>query len=208
MGRSNQIAAQTRKIYRQQAMAFDTLRRRDGIETPWLNRFASRIPEGGTILDLGCGSGEPISRFLIEAGYSLTGIDTSPELLDMARARFPTAHWIEQDLRELDLGAIQFDGIISWGTVFHLTQVDQRALIAVMGTYLSPGASLLMTVGDHAGEGEGFIGDTAVYHASLSVDDYRRCLADAGLAVLDYVTRDPKCGNATVILAEKPSPNR
>ena len=43
--------------------------------SPLTNRFAALIPSGGTILDIGCGSGEPIARHLIETGHAVTGID-------------------------------------------------------------------------------------------------------------------------------------
>jgi 2-polyprenyl-3-methyl-5-hydroxy-6-metoxy-1,4-benzoquinol methylase len=44
-------------------------------------------------LDVGCGAG-PLARALVNAGFDVTGIDTSAEFLEMARANVPTAHLI------------------------------------------------------------------------------------------------------------------
>lgn len=46
-------------------------------------RFLPLIPEGGRILDLGCGSGRD-SRYFLEQGYQVTAIDGSAELCRLA----------------------------------------------------------------------------------------------------------------------------
>lgn len=48
----------------------------------------------GLIVDLGCGSGV-LAKHLLDHGYSVLGIDISPAMIDLARARAPTA-----DLRQ------------------------------------------------------------------------------------------------------------
>ena len=40
----------------------------------WVARFASAVPAGGAVLDLACGTGRH-SRFFIERGHHVTGID-------------------------------------------------------------------------------------------------------------------------------------
>jgi hypothetical protein len=55
-------------LYARRAADWDADRGRDLFEKPWLDRFLALIPEGGTILDLGCGMGEPIAAHLIGQG--------------------------------------------------------------------------------------------------------------------------------------------
>jgi SAM-dependent methyltransferase len=196
--------ATTRRVYREQAAFYDRVRKRDGAERPWLAQLRRLIPEPADILDLGCGNGEPFTRPLLEAGANLTGVDFSPEMIALCKDRYPNATWIEQDLRRLDLAPAQYDGIICWGTIFHLRQDDQRRLIPKMATLLKPGGVLLMTSGDTAGESEGYIGDTRIYHASFSVEGYKDALNDAGLNNLDVSIGDEASGGATVYLAQKP----
>ena len=55
--------------------------------TPVLLRFFASWPGGpGRILDLGCGTGRLALRFL-EAGYEVTGLDLSAEMLALAEIR-------------------------------------------------------------------------------------------------------------------------
>ena len=65
-------------LYQRHAHDFDRERWRNLFERPWLDRFAALLPRGGSILDLGCGSGEPIARHFIEGGYTVTGVTPHP----------------------------------------------------------------------------------------------------------------------------------
>ncbi|TXH32627.1 MAG: class I SAM-dependent methyltransferase [Rhodospirillaceae bacterium] len=193
-------------LYRRRALDFDRERGRSLFEKSWLDRFLAGLPPGGRVLDLGCGSGEPIARYLIEHGLAVTGIDTSPALLDLCRTRFPRHQWLLTDMRdpadELH-GEAPFDGLVAWDSFFHLTAEDQRRMFAVFRRHAAPGAALLFTSGPAAGEAIGVFHGEALYHASLDGDDYRALLAAHGFAVIDHVVEDPDCGGHTVWLAKR-----
>jgi SAM-dependent methyltransferase len=114
-------------LYQRHAQAYDRLRGRSLFEKPWLDAFAALLPAGGAVLDIGCGMGEPIARDLIERGLAVMGIDSSPDLIAMARSRFPQQIWMVADMRTLSLGRT-FDGLIAWDSFFHLTPEDQRRM--------------------------------------------------------------------------------
>ncbi|MFL5257709.1 MAG: hypothetical protein ACJ8AI_33490 [Rhodopila sp.] len=44
------------------------------MDAAWLSRFRSLLPPRAAVLDLGCGSGEPIGRYLVEQGMNTTPI--------------------------------------------------------------------------------------------------------------------------------------
>ena len=52
----------------------------------WYNFLRSFIREKGTLLDLGCGTGEFSVRFLRD-GFSVTGVDLSEKMLDIAEEK-------------------------------------------------------------------------------------------------------------------------
>ena len=53
------------------------------------------------VLDVGCGSGEPTARQLVDGGCQVVGIDASPVMLDIARRNVPEAIFVERDLHDL-----------------------------------------------------------------------------------------------------------
>lgn len=191
-------------LYERNALAYDRERGRTLQERAWLDRFAAALPAGGTVLDLGCGMGEPIARDLIQRGFRVTGVDSSPSMIELCRRRFPDAEWHVADMRELVLSR-RFDGTLAWDSFFHLPADDQRAMFPRFRALAGPGAALLFTSGPAEGEAIGSWCGEPLYHASLSPAEYRRLLLENGFAVQAYVEDDPDCGNHTVWLASGPS---
>lgn len=200
--KSRDIAAHTRDIYERNAARFDAERVKSLIERKWLERFCTLLPAGGHILDVGCGTGDPIARDFIDRGYRVTGVDFSEAMLAIARARYPYARWLWADMRWLALGET-FDGIVGWHSFFHLTPEEQESTLTKLAAHLAPGGALMLTVGPEAGEVTGHVGDDVVYHASLSRQDYERSLAALGLRIVAFTVSDDDCGGATVLLARK-----
>lgn len=56
---------------------------------PWISELRGRIPAGGTVLDLGCGSVVPVVRDLTTAGHRVTGVDISEEQIRRTRELVP-----------------------------------------------------------------------------------------------------------------------
>jgi len=194
------VKCRTREVYERHASTWDAERGRDLFEKVWLDRLLSVTRPGDTILDVGCGSGEPIARYLIERGRNVCGIDFAAPMLAIAQRRFPDARWIEADMRHLDLGQA-FSAVIAWDSFFHLDADEQRLVIPRLCRHVAPGGALLVTVGPSEGEVLGTVEGEAVYHASLSIDEYERRFSDAGLTIADFVANDPRCGDHSVLLA-------
>ena len=187
-------------LYERHANEFDKDRGRSLQEKAWLDKFLSYVPPSGCVLDVGCGMGEPIARYLIEAGHKVVGIDSSPSLIHMCRTRFPTSQWVIADMRQMALGR-RFDGLLAWDSFFHLNVDDQRAMVARFAAHALPGAPLMFTSGPAHGEAIGTFCGEPLYHASLDPGEYRQLLIANGFSVLSYLADDPTCGEHTVWLA-------
>ena len=185
----DKIYANTQSVYERRAKHFDATRVRDGREQKWLEMFVETVPAGGSILDLGCGTGEPIASWLIKRGFRVTGIDYSEPMLAMARERFPGETWAHGDMRDLQVSG-PFNGIISWHGSFHLTADEQRALIKKLAQLLDARGSLMLTTGPAAGEATGTVGGETVYHASLAPEAYRDLLEREGFTEIHHHTDD------------------
>lgn len=187
-------------LYDRNAGLWDISRGRTLFEAAWLDRFLALVPAGGTILDIGCGSGEPITRHLVDRGFRVTGIDSSQKLVALCRARLPGQQWHVADMRSLALGST-FGGLIAWDSFFHLTAPDQRAMFPIFRAHAAPGAALMFTSGPGHGEAMGEFGGEPLYHASLDPEEYRALLAASGFEVVDFRLEDPGCGGHTIWLA-------
>ena len=55
-------------------------------------------------MELACGTGE-VSTLLTDAGYQVTGVDLSREMLDIAKEKYqqkyPLINWVQKDMRDL-----------------------------------------------------------------------------------------------------------
>jgi SAM-dependent methyltransferase len=194
-------------LYEENAAAWDRERGRSLFERGWLERFAAGVPAGGKILDVGCGMGEPIARYFIERGFGVTGVDSSPTMIGMCRERFPEREWVVGDMREMELGR-EFDGVIAWHSLFHLSPGDQVGMFGRFAAHVRPGGVLMFTSGDKHGEAIGEWCGEPLYHASLDPGEYRRLLGANGFEVVGHREWDPECGYATVWLARKTSEGR
>lgn len=154
------------------------------------------------MLDIGCGSGEPIARFLAGRGHSITGVDGSPEMIALFRANLPGETAEVADMRCLKLDR-RYGGLIAWDSFFHLSPHDQRMMFPIFCDHCEPGAALLFTSGPAFGEALGTMEGEPLYHASLDPEEYRLLLDRNGFNVVAHVAEDPDCGGHTVWLARQ-----
>src|SRR5271170_4638234 len=78
-------------LYNRHASAWVRARSRNAQfdERGWLETFCGRIGASGSVLDMGCGAGEPIATYFVKHGYSVTGVDSSKAMIDLFRERLP-----------------------------------------------------------------------------------------------------------------------
>jgi SAM-dependent methyltransferase len=189
-------------IYEANAASFDRDRGRQLMESGYLDALLRRLPlENRSVLDLGCGAGEPIARYLVDNGCCVTGVDAAPAMIDLCQARFPTMTWMVGDMRSLALGK-RFDAIVAWDSFFHLTAGAQRGMFPIFRAHVAPRGVLLFTSGPEHGEAIGNLYGEPLYHASLAADEYRCLLGRNGFDVVQHVVEDPACGGHTVWLAQ------
>jgi SAM-dependent methyltransferase len=192
---------QIRSLYQRHAIDWDRERGRSLFEKYWLDRFFALLPPKASILDIGCGAGEPISRYFIEQGCDVTGVDSSSTLIGMCKDRFPDQEWIVADMRMLSLDR-RFDGILAWDSFFHLCPEDQRRMFPIFRRHTGPKAALMFTSGPSHGEAIGTYKGEPLYHGSLDGAEYRSLLDQNGFAVVSHVVDDAHCGYRTIWLAQ------
>src|SRR5881275_841717 len=91
----------------------------DGRYGPWLADLDQRLPASATVLDLGCGCGVPVARFLTAAGHDVTGVDLSDVQIERARRLVPTGTFLRADAARLDLAPGSFDAVVCLYVLIH-----------------------------------------------------------------------------------------
>lgn len=200
---NERLAQKIIQIYQKYGRDWTELRGDYLYEKAWLDHFLALLPStGASVLDLGCGSGQPIAAYLIENGCQVTGVDRSEVMLEMARESFPEQTWINVDMRHFRFDQ-QFDGILAWDSFFHLTPDDQREMFAQFSAHAKRGAALMFTSGPSHGEAIGEMFGEPLYHASLDAEEYRALLTQYGFDVVKMVAEDAECTGHTIWLVKK-----
>jgi SAM-dependent methyltransferase len=190
-------------IYERHADAWVDARLREGslYERGWLDQFCALVPPAGSVLDIGCGAGEPIAKHVSERGHAVTGVDSSPAMIAKFRARLSGQQALVSDMRTLSLGRL-FHGILAWDSFFHLNHEDQRRMFPIFRAHAAPRAALMFTSGPAYGEAIGRLEGKPLYHASFDAAEYRKLLEQTGFAVVATKAQDQTCGGRTVWLAQ------
>ncbi len=146
---------------------------------------------GGPVLELGCGTGRPMLRWLT-AGHDVEGIDVSVDMLAIlrrnaaARGLEPVVH--HGDIAPLDLGRTYAAIVCPAGTFTLLDDEDRirAAVISYLG-HLRPGGRLALTLARLAPTGTDSLqwrlrrtgtmadGTAIVVHEALLTEDGGRC---------------------------------
>lgn len=181
---------------------FDAHRSKElNMEQFYLDLIQHHVPQG-SILDVGCGTGEPLAKFFIAKGYELTGVDASIKMIDFCKKNYPGKQWLLVDMRDLNLGTT-FDVVIAWHSFFHVPLEDQPGTLKLLAKHVKENGLLVFTSGPEHGEIWSNNGGRDLYHASLSCQEYKHLLSVNNFQVIAHKINDPHCGDATVWVAKK-----
>jgi 2-polyprenyl-3-methyl-5-hydroxy-6-metoxy-1,4-benzoquinol methylase len=155
------------------------------IGLPEIEELTRSLPRGARVLDLGCGTGIPIAKFLIDADFEVFGIDSSPKMIARFRQQFPRANASCEMIEESEFFGRTFNAVVCWGVMFHLDRAAQERVIARTAASLNEHGKFLFTSGEEEGTVEGVMNGTTFRYISLGADTYERLLNENGLELLD-----------------------
>lgn len=162
------------------AEEFMRLRSTTGLAT--VRKWAASLPRGGSVLDVGTGSGEPLTAALIEEGLDASAVDASPTMVAAFRRRFPGVEVACEPAERSRFFDRTFDGALAIGLVFLLPAKSQREVIRRMAAALKPGGRLLFSAPRQVCVWDDLL--TGQPSSSLGADEYRRIVAGSGLHLI------------------------
>jgi cyclopropane fatty-acyl-phospholipid synthase-like methyltransferase len=181
--------------------------RKPWLEQRYLPALIDGLAPGDRVLDLGCGAGRPIAERLAAAGLRVVGVDSSIELLRLARRNVPAALLLLADMTEVELANGSFAAIVAWDSLFHVDRRRHREMYGKFARWLRPGGRVLFTSGGTGDEGftSSMFGEEFFY-SSFTPDQVATYLRAAGLTILRRELDEPRDKGHVTFVAEKPAP--
>ncbi len=153
-----------------------------GIGASTVAEWSRTLPPAAAVLDLGCGTGVPISQVLIERGFLVHGVDGAPTLVAAFRDRFPDVPVECAAVEDSDFFGKKFDAVVSYGLLFLLNEQTQLQLIEKIAGALRSGGQLLFTAPRQiCSWTDAMTGRTSF---GLGLDAYREALQRHGVALM------------------------
>jgi len=120
---------------------------REQVNVEWLDGLRPLLPPNGVVVDLGCGSGVPISRYFASRGYRVTGYDFSPAMIDLARREVPEAVFNVAAIESLSLEPESVDIVTSFFAIIHIDRTLHGEIFKRIFSWLKPGGACFLSLG-------------------------------------------------------------
>jgi len=166
------------------------------------------LPAGARILDLGCGTGQPIAKYIVAQGFQLVGIDQSAKMLEIARKGIGHGEFLQSNMIDVELAA-GFAGAIAWDSIFHVAREHHSAIFQKLAKSLVPGGRLLVSVGGSGAEEitSEMFGHPFSY-SGFEPEVTRKLLEAAGFAIEVWEVDDPSSWGHLAAIGRKVEPLR
>ena len=179
---------QTLEYYNQNAQSFID-NTQDVAFSEMQDMFLGYIPQGGYILDFGCGSGRD-TKYFIKKGFQVDAVDGSEEMVKAARKYSGCA--VRQMLfQDLDAVGI-YDGIWACSSILHLNITELQSVLKKIWDALKPSGVLYTSFkyGTFSGEKRGR------YFTDMTEESFEQLLKDVGgfSVIKMWITSDVRPG--------------
>jgi SAM-dependent methyltransferase len=176
---TNEVMMDQSNGYERVAAAFLAGRGRapsTAVGTSEVRDWARTLPLGAAVIDLGCGTGLPITKVLVDEGLTVYAVDASPSLVAAFQRNLPEVPVACESVVESSFFNRTFDGVVAWGLIFLLQPEEQRQLIRRVADILLPGGRFLFTSSRGTEPLVWTDGMTDLESRSLGAAEYRKLL--------------------------------
>lgn len=150
----------------------------------YLDKLINMLEPGSKILDIGCGSGIPIDKYLVDYGFKVKGIDFSKEQIKLARKNLPGGEFEVKDMSKLKEHEYKVDAVVSFYTIFHISKVKHLTLLRKINTYLNKDGLLLVTMGASEWEGKDNFHGTQMWWSHYDAEKNKEIIKEAGFEII------------------------
>ena len=159
--------------YKKAARSYRDQKNRTQCELPIFQQFL-HFSTLKRVLELGCATGFPIAKTILEYGIDYVGIDLSEVQINLARQEF--SQWSEKfQIAEMlefcrECPSSSFDGVISMFTIRHLPRIYHAELYTEIYRILQPNGYMLIDCAFEPDESfdDSWLGETKMFWSTFS----------------------------------------
>lgn len=150
----------------------------------YLQKFLQLLSPQSYILDLGCGSGDPIDKELIKQDHLVIGLDISPVQIGLAKKNCPTGSFYIRDIQTLQENEFTVDAVVSFYAFFHIPREKHLKLLQTVNSFLPIGGLVLLTMGDTDFEGYHKLYGVHMWSSQYNPQKNAQIVVDAGFEII------------------------
>jgi ubiquinone/menaquinone biosynthesis C-methylase UbiE len=185
----NKIAIET---YKKIASIYSDQYFNDLSDTPYIDKFLSKLKSGSNILDVGCGPGQ-FSKYMISKGFTVEGIDFTKEMIKIAKEKVPEGKFKYMDMRDLDYKSESFEGMLVAYSLIHIPSKEIYETLKGFKRILKHGGYILIIA--QRGKADQIVEETLKDGARMFInffkpEDLKNHLTMAGFKVVYSETTD------------------
>ncbi len=151
---------------------------------PYLERLNRLLDPNSLILDLGCGAGLPVDRWLVDRGHRVIGLDISDTMLALAKHNVPEAQYEMRDIATLANGEFCVDAVVSFFTIIHIDRRDHRDLLNRIRSWMPKGGVMLITMGRSDWEGQEDFYGVNMEWSHFDRETNHRLIGESGFSII------------------------
>jgi cyclopropane fatty-acyl-phospholipid synthase-like methyltransferase len=161
------------------------------------------LQRGARVLDLGCGTGVPIAKHVIQRGFHVVAVDESQKMLEIAKKEVPEAELIHDNMVNVQLTG-RFAAAIAWDSLFHVERKYHSSIFNKLARSLEDGGKLLLSVGGSGADSfrSEMFGHTFFY-SGHEPEVTRKLLEDAGFEIELWEVDDPSSRGHIAVIARR-----
>ncbi|SRR5579871_42184 len=162
----------------------------------WFKAVDKKLERDSHILELGCGMGVPVAKFLSRR-HAYLGVDISDVQIRRAKQLVPRGRFQRADMGRLRFKPSSFDAVLAFYSILHLPLREQKPLFKRIFRWLKPGGFFLPVLGwgRWTGKEKDWYG-AAMFFSHTDQKTYHQWLEEIGFKVLrKALVRERKAGH-------------
>lgn len=134
-------------FYKSTADSYQDAYSEDHVVIDFIERVLSYLPPQAHVLDMGCGTGNPLDVALAAAGHKVTGVDISTSMLELTRKNVPSGTFIVGDMYSYQHPKEEpLDAVFNCRALFRASREPIEETLRSWGRWLPSGGLLCMIV--------------------------------------------------------------